>query len=47
MKAIHSVITALLSFIYIQVWQKLCELHKAQEYTGRPTEKYFKYEGKI
>ncbi|XP_052789171.1 kinesin-related protein 4-like isoform X2 [Mya arenaria] len=30
---------------FVKVYQKLCELHKAESYTGRPTEKYFRYQG--
>ncbi|XP_060593591.1 uncharacterized protein LOC132748066 isoform X3 [Ruditapes philippinarum] len=30
---------------FMKVWDKLCELHKAVKNTGRPTDKYFRYQG--
>ncbi|XP_052220122.1 uncharacterized protein LOC127837243 isoform X2 [Dreissena polymorpha] len=30
---------------FVKVYNKLCELHEAKSYTGRPTEKYFRYQG--
>ncbi|XP_053381413.1 uncharacterized protein LOC123526107 isoform X2 [Mercenaria mercenaria] len=30
---------------FMKVWDKLCELHKAVKSTGRPTDKYFRYQG--
>ena len=30
---------------FVAVFKKLCQLHKAEATTGRPTEKFFRYEG--
>ncbi|KAL4219673.1 hypothetical protein ACF0H5_022245 [Mactra antiquata] len=30
---------------FMKVWDKLCELHHAVKTTGRPTDKYFRYQG--
>ena len=32
---------------FVAVFKKLCQLHKAESTTGRPTEKFFRYEGKV
>lgn len=30
---------------FVTVFKKLCQLHKTEATTGRPTEKFFRYEG--
>ena len=32
---------------FVAVFKKLCELHKANTSTGRPTETFFRYEGNV